>query len=87
MSPEPGPGRRRWRWCSGAVLGVGLAFLVDTLDERMRNAADLERISGGAAHARAGARWRTARPRPSWRRATTRTVPVAEAFRGAAHRA
>ncbi len=31
----------------GAILGVGLAFLVDTLDERIRNAADLERISGG----------------------------------------
>lgn len=31
----------------GAILGVGLAFLVDTLDERIRNADDLERISGG----------------------------------------
>jgi capsular exopolysaccharide synthesis family protein len=31
----------------GAVLGIGLAFLIDTLDERIRGAADLERISGG----------------------------------------
>ena len=31
----------------GAVLGVGLAFLIDTLDERIRGAGDLERISGG----------------------------------------
>lgn len=31
----------------GLVLGVGLAFLVDTLDERIRGAADLERIAGG----------------------------------------
>jgi capsular exopolysaccharide synthesis family protein len=31
----------------GMVLGVGVAFLVDTLDERIRSAADLERISGG----------------------------------------
>jgi capsular exopolysaccharide synthesis family protein len=31
----------------GLVLGVGVAFLVDTLDERIRSAADLERISGG----------------------------------------
>jgi capsular exopolysaccharide synthesis family protein len=30
----------------GVVLGVGLAFLVDTLDERVRNVGDLERISG-----------------------------------------
>jgi receptor protein-tyrosine kinase len=31
----------------GAVLGVGVAFLVDTLDERVRTVADLERIGGG----------------------------------------
>lgn len=31
----------------GVVLGVGLAFLVDTLDERIRGSADLERIAGG----------------------------------------
>ena len=31
----------------GAVLGVGVAFLVDTLDERVRTVADLERISAG----------------------------------------
>lgn len=31
----------------GLVLGVGIAFLVDTLDERIRGSADLERISGG----------------------------------------
>jgi capsular exopolysaccharide synthesis family protein len=31
----------------GLVLGVGLAFLVDTLDERVRNAQDLERVAGG----------------------------------------
>jgi capsular exopolysaccharide synthesis family protein len=28
------------------VLGLGLAFLVDSLDERIRNIADLERIAG-----------------------------------------
>ncbi|MDQ2650415.1 MAG: polysaccharide biosynthesis tyrosine autokinase [Actinomycetota bacterium] len=31
----------------GLVLGVGLAFLVDSLDERIRTVADLDRISGG----------------------------------------
>jgi capsular exopolysaccharide synthesis family protein len=31
----------------GAVLGVGVAFLVDTLDERIRSASDLERVAGG----------------------------------------
>ncbi len=31
----------------GLMLGVGLVFLVDTLDERIRNVADLEVISGG----------------------------------------
>jgi len=31
----------------GLVLGVGVAFLVDTLDERIRNTSDLERITGG----------------------------------------
>ena len=31
----------------GAVLGVGVAFLVDTLDERIRSAGDLERVAGG----------------------------------------
>lgn len=31
----------------GAVLGVGVAFLVDTLDERIRTPADLERLGGG----------------------------------------
>jgi capsular exopolysaccharide synthesis family protein len=30
----------------GAVLGVGVAFLVDTLDERVRTASDLERVAG-----------------------------------------
>ena len=31
----------------GAVLGIGLAFLVDTLDERIRSTADLERVAAG----------------------------------------
>ena len=31
----------------GAVLGVGLAFLIDSLDERIRTIADLEAVSGG----------------------------------------
>ncbi len=31
----------------GLVLGVGLAFLVDSLDDRIRDVADLDRISGG----------------------------------------
>lgn len=31
----------------GLVLGVGLAFLLDSLDERIRGVADLEQISGG----------------------------------------
>jgi len=31
----------------GLVLGVGLAFLRDTLDERIRGVADLEQVSGG----------------------------------------
>jgi capsular exopolysaccharide synthesis family protein len=31
----------------GLVLGVGVAFLIDTLDERIRGVADLERVSGG----------------------------------------
>lgn len=31
----------------GLVLGIGLAFLVDTLDERIRTVADLEGVSGG----------------------------------------
>ena len=31
----------------GLVLGVGIAFLVDTLDERIRGVADLELVSGG----------------------------------------
>ncbi|MGH9085986.1 MAG: polysaccharide biosynthesis tyrosine autokinase [Acidimicrobiales bacterium] len=31
----------------GLVLGVGLAFLKDTLDERIRGVADLEQVSGG----------------------------------------
>ena len=29
------------------VLGVGLAFLLDSLDERIRSVADLEQVSGG----------------------------------------
>lgn len=31
----------------GLVLGVGLAFLVDTLDERIRSVVDLELLTGG----------------------------------------
>jgi receptor protein-tyrosine kinase len=31
----------------GLVLGIGLAFLRDSLDERIRGVADLEQISGG----------------------------------------
>ena len=31
----------------GLMLGVGLAFLIDTLDERIRSVADLELLSGG----------------------------------------
>lgn len=31
----------------GLLLGVGLAFLVDALDERIRSVADLELLSGG----------------------------------------
>jgi capsular exopolysaccharide synthesis family protein len=31
----------------GLVLGIGIAFLVDTLDERVRNVQDLERVAGG----------------------------------------
>jgi polysaccharide biosynthesis transport protein len=31
----------------GLVLGVGLAFLLDNLDERIRGSSDLARISGG----------------------------------------
>lgn len=31
----------------GLVLGVGLAFLIDTLDERIRSVADLEQVTGG----------------------------------------
>jgi capsular exopolysaccharide synthesis family protein len=31
----------------GLVLGVGLAFLIDSLDERIRSVTDLERIAGG----------------------------------------
>lgn len=31
----------------GLVLGVGLAFLIDTLDERIRGVADLEQVTGG----------------------------------------
>lgn len=31
----------------GLVLGVGVAFLVDTLDERIRGVADLEQVTGG----------------------------------------
>lgn len=31
----------------GLVLGVGLAFLFDTLDERIRGVADLEQVTGG----------------------------------------
>lgn len=31
----------------GLVLGVGVAFLIDTLDERIRGVADLERVAGG----------------------------------------
>ena len=31
----------------GLVLGVGVAFLIDTLDERIRSVADPERVSGG----------------------------------------
>jgi capsular exopolysaccharide synthesis family protein len=31
----------------GSVLGVGLAFLIDSLDERIRSVADLEQVSGG----------------------------------------
>lgn len=31
----------------GLVLGVGIAFLVDTLDERIRTVADLERVAPG----------------------------------------
>lgn len=31
----------------GLVLGVGLAFLLDSLDERIRSVADLEQVSGG----------------------------------------
>jgi succinoglycan biosynthesis transport protein ExoP len=31
----------------GLVLGVGIAFLVDNLDERIRGIGDLDRVSGG----------------------------------------
>lgn len=31
----------------GLMLGVGVAFLIDTLDERIRSGADLEQVSGG----------------------------------------
>lgn len=31
----------------GLVLGVGLAFLIDSLDERIRSVNDLEQVSGG----------------------------------------
>ncbi|HEX4869022.1 MAG TPA: Wzz/FepE/Etk N-terminal domain-containing protein, partial [Acidimicrobiales bacterium] len=31
----------------GLVLGVGLAFLLDSLDERIRSVSDLEQVSGG----------------------------------------
>jgi capsular exopolysaccharide synthesis family protein len=31
----------------GVVLGVGLAFVIDSLDERIRSVADLERVAGG----------------------------------------
>jgi capsular exopolysaccharide synthesis family protein len=31
----------------GLVLGVGVAFLVDTLDERIRSVSDLEQVTGG----------------------------------------
>jgi polysaccharide biosynthesis transport protein len=31
----------------GLVLGVGLAFLLDSLDERIRSVADLEQVTGG----------------------------------------
>lgn len=31
----------------GLMLGVGLAFLIDTLDERIRSVGDLELLSGG----------------------------------------
>lgn len=31
----------------GLMLGVGAAFLLDTLDERLRTVTDLERVSGG----------------------------------------
>jgi capsular exopolysaccharide synthesis family protein len=31
----------------GGVLGVGLAFVIDSLDERIRSVADLERVAGG----------------------------------------
>lgn len=31
----------------GIVLGIGLAFLIDTLDERIRGVGDLEQASGG----------------------------------------
>jgi capsular exopolysaccharide synthesis family protein len=31
----------------GFVLGIGIAFLVDTLDERIRSISDLEQLSGG----------------------------------------
>lgn len=31
----------------GLVLGVGVAFLIDSLDERIRGVADLEAVSGG----------------------------------------
>lgn len=31
----------------GLILGVGLAFLLDSLDERIRGVADLEQVAGG----------------------------------------
>lgn len=31
----------------GLVLGIGLAFLIDTLDERIRGVGDLEQVTGG----------------------------------------
>ena len=31
----------------GLVLGIGLAFLIETLDERIRSVSDLERVAGG----------------------------------------